>query len=119
MSSEVTVPTIVDVIGYLRAYLSRRDFLAREAVLYKFDGHFMLRLLQDVESQSVELMQQRVAQVLAALELGYMCDGPTLLQKSAAAIGWMPTETIRLVIHIPGMLHEVQRYRELLKPPKQ
>jgi hypothetical protein len=118
MSTDVTMPSIADVVGYLRAYLSRRDFCAREALLHKFDGHYMLKLLVGIESQSVDLMQQRVAQVLAALELGYLCDGPSLLPQSPAVVGWSPPETISLVGHLPGMLMKVHRSRELLKPPK-
>ena len=117
MSTE-TMPSSSDVVGYLRAYLCRRDFCASEAVPYKFDGHYMLKLLAGIELQSDELVQKRVAQVLAALELGYMCDGPTLLPQSPTTVGWSLSETIRLVKHMPGMLPLVQQCREQLKPPK-
>lgn len=70
MTPEIAVPAVVEVVGQLRRYLMQRQFSAYDAVPYRFDGHAMVRLLQNVEQESLLLMQQRTAQILAALELG-------------------------------------------------
>ena len=118
MSSEIAVLAIVDVIGHLRMYLGRRECSVYDAVPYRLDGHQMLQMLSGIESHSVALMQQRTAQVLAALELGYLHKGPTLRPQPPRSVGWLPIDTVRLVAHLPGFLKAVRRYRDLLQLPE-
>jgi hypothetical protein len=100
MSSEIAALAIVEVVGHLRAYLCKRDFEKSCAKPHRFDGHAMMKLIDGVESGSVALMQQRVAQVIAGLELGYQFEGAQVTPSSRHhGGGWTPYETVRLVGH--------------------
>lgn len=118
MKPEIAVSAVVEVVGQLRRYLMQRQFSAYDAVPYRFDGHAMVRLLQNVEQESLPLMQQRTAQVLAALELGYQFAGAPVVPQRQVNSVWGLADTARLVGSIPPIPAYVARYKLIFERAK-
>lgn len=118
MTPEIAVSAVVEVVGQLRRYLMQRQFSAYDAVPYRFDGHAMVRLLQNVERESLPLMRQRTAQVLAALELGYQFTGAPVVPQRHVNSVWSLADTTRLVGSIPPIPAYVARYKLIFERAK-